>query len=201
MSLHSGERQVAETVQGIRRDHVARYEWAARTFGKKGCEIRDLGCGVGYGSSILASSGANVLGIDRDPEAIAYAYKHYSSANCFFLRGDVEKLFRVQSDVAVAFEIVEHLDAPERMLSALTETKRLIASVPNEIVFPYDSLTERGKTFHRRHYTPEEFAKLLHSCGWSVLHWLTQEGPESEIETGMSGRTIIANCVRARATA
>jgi hypothetical protein len=34
-----------------------------------------------------------------------------------------------------------------------------------------------------------------------VLHWLTQEGPESEIETGMSGRTIIANCVRARATA
>jgi hypothetical protein len=33
MTMKPGERQVAPTIDGIRRDHVARYEFAARSIG------------------------------------------------------------------------------------------------------------------------------------------------------------------------
>jgi protein-L-isoaspartate O-methyltransferase len=61
--LHSGERQVAATVEGIRRDHVARYEWAARQINS--AVVFDFGCGVGYGSAILAARANRVIAIDR----------------------------------------------------------------------------------------------------------------------------------------
>ena len=57
--MEQGERQVAPTLDGFREDHLARYHFAAqRLAGKK---VVDAGCGVGYGSFILAEAGCNVL--------------------------------------------------------------------------------------------------------------------------------------------
>ena len=59
--LHSGERQVSDTLEGIRADHRARYEWAAgRLAGKK---VVDAACGVGYGAKILPNSGTQAATI------------------------------------------------------------------------------------------------------------------------------------------
>ena len=63
--LLSGERQVSADLCGIQPDHKARYEWAAARIGK-GATVLDIGSGIGYGSAILADSGAyHVIAFER----------------------------------------------------------------------------------------------------------------------------------------
>jgi len=65
--MQEGERQVAPQLNGIRRDHVERYLWAARQLGAS-CRVVDFACGIGYGAKILAEAGHQVVGFDRDAE-------------------------------------------------------------------------------------------------------------------------------------
>lgn len=192
MSLHSGERQVAPGLSGIRRDHVARYEFA-RSLIPGGSAVIDVACGVGYGSALLADAGHAVTAYDRSPDAIGYALEHYRRENVTYRTSDVSDGVEFPSaDVAVSFETIEHLADPRPMLRALcSAAPMLIASVPNEAVFPY-----RGQLFHHRHYTKPAFARLLDETGWQVTGWFGQAGPESEVEADIQGRTLIAVCRR-----
>lgn len=189
-----GERQVAPTVDSIRRDHVARYEWAARYLDKRCGTIVDAACGVGYGTNILAKQGFEVVGIDRDKEAIAYARKHYRHTHARFAQADVGKFEFANVDAAVCFETIEHIENPAALLEAL-KAPLLLASVPNEDVFPW-----AGHAFHERHYTKPEFEQLLNSTGWHVTEWYGQQGPESEVERDCQGRTLIAVAKRGKKT-
>lgn len=198
MSLNSGERQVAPTIEGIRRDHVARYEWAASRLNADGAlRIADLACGVGYGSYILASAGCRVFGMDRNVEAIAYARQHYKHKNASFRCCDIADGDDMGDlDAVVCFETIEHIKDPLPLLQSLHRAApRLIASVPNEDVMPYGN----GYAFHFRHYAPDQFEALLNEAGWRVTQWFGQAGPRSEVEPEMMGRTIIAVCERAEA--
>lgn len=182
----TGERQVAPSLDGIRRDHVARYEWAAGRIGGP-ARIVDVACGIGYGSKILAQAGHTVLGIDRDADAVRYGRKFHRHAQSQLEQGDVQELRDIgEADVAVSFETIEHLPQPEKLLRAVN-APLLLASVPNEDVFPWE-----GHAFHFRHYTRDEFEQLLNECGWEVFEWWGQEGPESEVERDVNGRTLIA---------
>lgn len=194
MPLHDGERQVAPTLEGIRRDHVARYEFVARKLTGRETVV-DCGCGVGYGANILARVAGEVFAFDRDREAIEYAEKHYSyggTTRLRFSQGDADRFGEFQRDVAVAFEIVEHIEDPRPLLrDALRGCNTLFASVPNEKVFPF-----KNYAFHHRHYTREEFEALLNECGWIVEEWWGQLGPESDVERDVEGRTLVVKARR-----
>lgn len=193
MSLLSGERQVAPTREGIRRDHQARYEWAASRL-PAGARVVDLACGVGYGTQLLAQRGHEAHGLDKDREALAYAREHYAHPKAFYRVADAEKGWSIGSlDAAVCFETIEHVEDPAPMLKALGQSAPLLlASVPNETVFPW-----KNYAFHYRHYTKADFEQLLARSGWRVLEWWGQEGPESEVERDCDGRTLIAVAERA----
>lgn len=190
--MKKDERQVSPTLAGIRRDHVARYEWIAAQLSDAPRKIIDIACGVGYGSQILARAGHVVVGMDIDDEAIGYARAHYSHPRARFALQDASAPCDLGShDVAVCLETVEHMEDPRPLLRALRQSARmLIASVPNEDVFPYGN----GVAYHYRHYTRGQFAALLRECGWAVGDWWGQEGPESEVAADVPGRTIIATC-------
>lgn len=191
--LESGERQVAPTVEGVRRDHVARYEWASEYFGGEGKSIIDICCGVGYGSNLLAKGGSRVVAVDRSVEAIAYAEKHYSHDNIGFKCADVtdmKHMFIRKHDVSICFECIEHIENPMPLLKNLN-SNILLASVPNEEESPGDNVL-----FHYRHYTRRQFEDLLNDSGWYVTGWYGQEGPYSEVEPVIAGRTLIAACKR-----
>ncbi len=187
----TGERQVSQTLEGIRRDHIARYEWVNSQLDKS-AKIIDAACGVGYGSNILAKAGHTVTGIDISPEAIEYARKHWKHPRVTFAKGDLSDPKNLKkSDACVAFECIEHIKDPKPMLKALRESGSvLFASVPNEAIFPYANYAH-----HFRHYTKGQFTSLLRECGWNVVEWYGQHGRESEVELNVNGRTLVAKCI------
>jgi SAM-dependent methyltransferase len=191
MTLNSGERQVSPSVDGIRRDHVARYEWAASVL-RPGSYVIDVGCGIGYGSKILAEAGHRVLAIDVDEETIAYAREHYAHERIEYIVGAVEDLHLPAASVAVCFEVIEHVQDPLPMLRDLRgAVDTLLASVPNEDVFPW-----KDYAFHFRHYTKEQFQQVLTAAGFQTSVWLGQEGPEAPVAVGVNGRTLLALAIR-----
>lgn len=191
--MNQGERQVAPTIDGIRRDHVARYEWAAAMIGSDKT-VADAACGVGYGSQILVQAGNAVGAYDSDAEALGYAAKHYPGPT--YWQRDLENPQHGEDmrgyDAAVCFETIEHLHDPAPLLRQLRQAAPLLlASVPNEDVFPWNN-----HAFHYRHYTSGEFQTLLEACGWEVTEWYGQRDAQSEIEKNINGRTLIAVCRR-----
>jgi len=197
MSLESGERQVSPTIDGIRADHTARYKWV-RDHIPPGSAVLDFACGIGYGTNILAQAGHVITGYDVDVETLNYAQKHYKHGNATFEQCDGNNPGQLSpADVAVSFETIEHIQDPRPLLKALRAAPRLIASVPNESVMPWQREDGSVTAFHFRHYTKHEFAELLIECGWNPVSWFGQLGPESDVEPDVHGRTLIAVCERA----
>jgi SAM-dependent methyltransferase len=186
----TGERQVSPTLDGIRRDHVARYEFAAERLAGK--SVIDCACGIGYGAKIMADAGAKVKAIDIDQDAILYGLAHYDDNHITHVVADAQNIGPFSGyDAIVSFETIEHIEDPLPVLKRYARSvPQLICSVPNEDVLPH-----QGKVkYHYRHYTPEQFEFLLNRSGWQIDEWHGQAGPESEVEPNLPGRTLIAVC-------
>lgn len=126
MALLSGERQVAPSLDGIRRDHTARYDWAAARVGRE--SVLDVACGIGYGAEVLAPTGCDYLGVDLPgvPSATFAAFGK-------FLEVDVDDWDGPEApfDVAVCFETLEHVGDPQHLADILSRARRLVlVSVP-----------------------------------------------------------------------
>jgi SAM-dependent methyltransferase len=198
-ALLSGERQVASALDGIQPDHKERYALAAGNV-NRGDSILDLGCGIGYGASMLASrvgSAGRVVGVERSSEALAFALAHYGRDNIAWKEYDLDGRTLPPTeqtyDAATAFEIIEHLANPKPMLASIP-AQRLFASVPNEAVIPY---SPESAPFHQRHYTSEQFGELLKECGWHVVAWHGQAGPTAPVgPLESTSRTLVVEAIR-----
>jgi SAM-dependent methyltransferase len=143
----------------IEAEHLARYWWVAGLVSGK--RVLDAGCGTAYGSNILAEAGATeVVGLDLDGAVLQTARE--SAHELVSLEvGDVRKLpFPDASfDVTVCFEVIEHIDEPETVLTELRRVLRadgfLAVSSPNRDVYP------PGNPHHKREFRPDELAQAL----------------------------------------
>ncbi|HEX9904619.1 MAG TPA: class I SAM-dependent methyltransferase [Propylenella sp.] len=188
------EYQRAPTIEGIREDHVSRYRWAARSCA--GLRVLDVGCGCGYGAAILAEAARSVIGLDRNPEALAFARAHYSTSDRITW-GHAELPCRLpEADAVTCFELLEHL---EDDLGALREmhaarAQQLLVSVPNEAALPFAA---GGFPYHKRHYTIGQIATRLEAEGWAPIVVMGQRDAKAPVcAFSGSDRTIVMRCIR-----
>jgi SAM-dependent methyltransferase len=158
---NEGERYVPEVHRGTytEAEHQARYGWGAPL--AMGRDVLDAGCGVGWGSGLLAQAGARrVVGIDIDEPALANA-RERAGASAEFVHGDLLALpFDDDSfDLVVCFEAIEHVDDPGRALDELRRVLRsdglLVISSPNKGVYP------AGNPHHVHELTSAELEATL----------------------------------------
>jgi SAM-dependent methyltransferase len=172
---NDGDEQIAgnETLQL----HLQRYHFAGKHL-MPGI-IADIACGAGYGSRLLATEYRKniqqIIAVDNNAEAIAYAKTHYSDALIDFLLADA---FSFQStlpiNTIISLETIEHLADPARFVnhlsSQLAQGGRFIASAP---VTP----SMDANPYHLQDFTPRSFKKLFADAGLTEVSSMAQVQP------------------------
>ena len=155
--------------------HLSLYRFALPY--AKGGRVLDAGSGSGYGAAWLAERGARrVLGLDVDPEAVAFSRAHFASEDLDFRVMDVE---RIEGLPARAFDLVfssntlEHLADPWAFLRAahglLDDEGTLLIAVP--AVFNIVSRVQQLSNPH-------------HLVIWSPEQWFHAVGRYFEVVEG-----------------
>lgn len=141
------QRLVPLEIEGrlIDAEHLARYRWAAMASGKR---ILDAGCGLAYGTKMLAQAGAEeVVGVDL-ASAMLDSVRPDMPANARLEVGDIRELPHENNafDLVVCFDVIEHLDESG---VALDELARVLA--PDGLLLlsfqPQELADEVGRRF------------------------------------------------------
>ena len=155
------ERFVPAEMRGqlVEAEHLVRYWWASRL--ARGRTVLDAGCGTAYGTRMLADAGAvSVTGVDIAASVLDAAAPGVPD-HVELVPGDVRALpLRDRSfDLVVCFEVIEHLEDPDRALHELARVAKpegvVLVSSPNRDVY------EPGNPHHVHEYTPAELRDAL----------------------------------------
>ncbi len=150
-------------------DHAVRYRFA-RAFARNGSVV-DVGCGHGFGALALEGAVGRYVGLDVDREAVEWAQRRIGPGRPwaeFHTLDDPGDLRAWRGfDVALAFEVVEHVTDPVGLLRDLVGLVRTggrcLLSTPN-------GENSHGRPelyvspYHVREYDLREFVALLREC-------------------------------------
>jgi ubiquinone/menaquinone biosynthesis C-methylase UbiE len=175
----TGERVIPGLVDAdLLNEHLARYRFAAQ-FGAEmgpGATVLDAGCGTGYGTEEFGQA-LRVVGVDVAAEAVAHAARTFSRPGVHFVQGSCDSLPFADSsfDLVAAFEVIEHLERWEEML---TEARRvlkppgvLLVSTPNKAYYAEARGDAGPNPYHVREFEYGEFAAALHVVFPHVNLW------------------------------
>jgi 2-polyprenyl-3-methyl-5-hydroxy-6-metoxy-1,4-benzoquinol methylase len=155
-----------------------------------GDRVLDVGCGSGVVSALLADLGADVVGVDANAGAIAYARTTFGGPRTRFELGRVDELgFAAGSFERVyCLEVIEHLPVFQvqellRSLSGLvTPGGTLTLTTPNYrgtwplIEWTLDALRlvpRLAEAQHVSRFTRHTLGPMLSSTGWQVRQLTT----------------------------
>ena len=161
---------------GVRNDlfvaHESVYHFATRF--APGHRVLDAACGTGYGSHILAASGAtHVLGVDISARRVAYAARHYNRANLTYRVGDCNALELAPKsfDFIVSSNTLEHLRDPATFLASaadlLDDGGQLLVVVP-PILSDADLAAHARNRHHVSSLSVRGWAEVFTSGGWAL---------------------------------
>lgn len=139
--------------------------------------VLDLGCGTGYGSDILSEVTLDVTGFDKEQDNIEYARRHHEGACVIYNVVDLETFEIPEAEVAVSFEVIEHLYKPKEFVDRLKPkiSKYIIVSVPlgQELVWMPEAneYQERGDSTHKSVFaTPDVFKDMFLDDIWKEYY-------------------------------
>ncbi len=151
----------------------------------RGLRVLDLGCGGGHNGAMLKKAGAReVVGVERDPGAVAQARKRLDRVvECDLARVDPTDLGEELFDAILASDVLEHLyDAEGVLARAVTRLRPggvVILSLPNiSNVYVFAQLLRktwprrRSGIFDRTHvrfFARHDMVRLLQGAGLRVL--------------------------------
>ena len=147
--------------------------------------ILDVGCGSGVITGFLGSSGATVIGMDGNLDAIRFAAETYQRTNVTFQHGLVDEHFRLESplDKIYCMEVIEHIHMPQAVtmlttfIDNLNPGGKVLLTTPNYhsawplIEWAMDRLGSSPKLKddqHVEHYHACKLRKLCETVGFQV---------------------------------
>ena len=96
--------------------------------------VLDIGCGPGQFANLLYDNGITTYtGIDHSTEAVKLARQNVPAWEGRFIAGDVFSpgILPNNFDIAVLFEVLEHMERDIELLTLFPEGKRVLFSVPS----------------------------------------------------------------------
>ena len=145
-------------------EHTLRYSFARPLCRRR--YVLDLACGEGYGSAMVAADAERVLGVDIDEKTVASARERYAHVpNVDFQTGDAHSIDAPDAsvDCVLAFEMIEHVDDPERVIAEIRRVLRptgfLLVSTPNAPKNPEN--LPGANPFHLHAFDERSFDALL----------------------------------------
>ena len=197
----TGERFVPSCSGEIAYEHWHRYAFARRFAAGK--RVLDAACGEGYGTSLLGTVAASVVGVDIDIATVDHARATYgeSDRRRFFAASCTGlPLPSASFDVVVSFETIEHVPAAEQpdMLSefarVLAPDGVLVISSPNKRL--YSDARDYVNPYHLQELYRDDLARLL-GARFPAQRWyhqrlafwsgIWQEREEKHIAGGPAG--------------
>jgi 2-polyprenyl-3-methyl-5-hydroxy-6-metoxy-1,4-benzoquinol methylase len=144
--------------------------------------VLDIGCGAGGVGRAVRERADTITGIEIDPTAAARAREVYDGVHVGSVEAVLESI-EGPFDVALAYDVLEHLADPaavlQRLRALMSGDGLLHVSVPNarhwslvrDLVvrgtFGYTGTGHRDVT-HLRWLTPRDLRTLLEGAGWRV---------------------------------
>jgi SAM-dependent methyltransferase len=174
----TGERFMPSCSGEIAYEHWHRYAFARRFAAGK--RVLDAACGEGYGTALLGTVAASVVGVDIDIATIDRARMTYGEGSRLrFVAAPCSSLPLPSAsvDVVVSFETIEHLEAAEQpeMLSefarVLAPDGILVISSPNKRL--YSDARAYVNPFHLQELYRDDLARLLRAR-FPAQHWYHQ---------------------------
>ena len=159
----TGERILPEDGRYMFRRHLQAYQFSMNFCQDK--VILDAGCGEGYGSHLLSEIGSKVIGIDISEEAVRHAKRKYIRENLEYQVMDATNLDFADDtfDVAVSFQVIEHLDNISKFLNEIKRVLKqngcVIISTGNKSLHKNHPIGE----YHVKEYCYNEFMELLNA--------------------------------------
>ena len=143
--------------------HVAAYKFLPQYC--RGKRVIDIGCGDGYGANLLSKYASEVVGIDMDEATILHARQQYTKKNITFAVGDAESLQGLKKfDVAVSFQLIEHIHDTERYLLHIKKVLKnngiAVLTTPNRLLRLKNN-QKPWNTFHVTEYSGRSLYSLL----------------------------------------
>lgn len=145
--------------------HLFAYKTVTQ-FLPKQSSVLEVGCGEGYGTSMLSQEVQAMIGVDVDPNVIEYASRKYGSQNCAFRLSDGSTLpfDKNTFDAVISFQVIEHVKDDTHFLAEIHRVVKAggvcIMTTPNKS-YRVRSHKKPWNRFHIREYTAKEFEDLL----------------------------------------
>lgn len=167
-------------------DHLKAYEFVTPFCMNK--KVLDVGCFIGIGEEILASSAKEIIAIDADDKALEFARHNTLAPNVRFEKIDARDLpFPNETfHIAIAFHLIEHIP-PKEVKIFLHEIKRvlkndgiLFITTPNR-KFRLRFLQPPYNLEHYQEFTAKKLLKILQAIfddveinGISANDWIKE---------------------------
>ncbi len=143
--------------------HLEKYRFSQQFINKHSI-VADIGCGLGFGSKLLADKSRMVYAFDINPELIGYLKEKYGSIsniewNVFNVETD--ELSEEQFDLVCLYEVLEHLHNPldslRKIRKSLKKGAFLLLSVPNSALID----SKGSNRYHQTGFNLDSLNKLL----------------------------------------
>lgn len=137
----------------------------------KGKKVLEVGCAIGAAASVLHERGFKVTATDISPYAVKKAQKLLPDITCEVL--DIEKLpkkFENAFDVIFSFEVIEHLEDPEKALRNMRAMLRKGGVVINSTPYPYGYVFIDSTHINVRH--PLDWVRIYKKAGFKDVKYI-----------------------------